>query len=275
MKDKITISLNENILSKIDEDILLGKWKNRSQVIESVLKERYWDFAWVSVIIFCHDYKWDNRFYPFDKPKWLLEISWESVISRQVNIFKKAWITNIIITIPLNTKELFSKELKSKYKLINFEFVELDPKKMTWEALREALKVENISNNLIISNWDIYYWNLNLEDYYKYHQEQKWDFSFLLKFVLNPEQLWNVQINWNKVIWFVEKPKASSLLLTNSWLYITTKNFLEKNNFWNYLEYDFFPKLPELWNAIWYVYTGQWEHVQNDSAFERVNWWNI
>lgn len=90
---------------------------------------------------------------------------------------------------------------------------------------------------------------------------------------MNPEQLWNVKIHWNKIIDFVEKPKASEMNLTNSWLYITSRDFLDKYNFWEYLERDYFPKLPEYWNTIWYIYSWEWEHIQNDSAYERINWW--
>jgi len=273
MKKKITISLDENILDRIDKSVEKGEWKNRSSVIENILKERYWEFTDMTGIIFTHDYKWDNREYPFDIPKALLEVKWKSIITRQIEIFSKPWIKNFVLLIPKDTTEVFKKELLKKFPNLIFNFVELDPEIKTWTALKEALKQENISNNLLISNWDIYYWNLDLEEYYNYHKQQKSDFSFALKFVLNPEQLGNVKIHWNKIIEFVERPKASQMNLTNSGLYITTKKFLEKYDFWDYLEKDYFPKLPELGNIIWYIYSGQWEHIQNDSAYERVNWW--
>ena len=110
----------------------------------------------------------------------------------------------------------------------------------TWLALKQALKLKNTSKNLLISNWDIFYWNLNIEEYFSYHKEQKSDFSLCLKFILNPEQLWNVKIHWNKIIKFVERSKASEMNLTNSGLYITSRDFLDKHNFWDYLEKDFF-----------------------------------
>lgn len=149
----------------------------------------------------------------------------------------------------------------------------MDSEFKTWKALKEVFKRTEVSENLIISNWDIFYGKLDLEEYYNYHREQKSDFSFALKFVLNPEQLWNVKINWNKILEFIDRPKASQMNLTNSWLYITRKDFLEKNDFWDYLEKDFFPKLPEICNTIWYIYSWEWEHIQNDSAYERVNGW--
>ena len=273
MKKRITISLEENILSRIDQSVDKWDWKNRSSVIELILKERYWDFIDMTAIIFAHDYKWDNRKYPFDVPKSLLEVRKKTIISRQIEIFTKSWIKNVILIIPENTTEIFKDELFPKFPFINFDFVELDSELKTWTALKMALKRENTDKNLLIANGDIFYWSLNIDEYYNYHKDQKSDFSLCLKFVLNPEQLWNVQINWNKIINFVEKPKASQMNLTNSWLYITSRDFLDKYDFWEYLEKDYFPKLPDLWNTIWYVYSWEWEHVQNDSAYERINWW--
>ena len=273
MKKKITISLDENILGRIDESVKRLEGKNRSSVIENILKERYWEFLDMTAIIFAYDYKWDNRWYPFDKPKALLEVRNKTIISRQVEIFTKTGIKNVIIIIPDNTALDFKNELLLKFPNVNFQFLELDPEIKTWTALKKALELENTNKNLLISNWDIFYWDLDIEEYYNYHKTQKSDFSLALKFVLNPEQLWNVQINWNKIINFVERPKASQMNLTNSGLYITSRDFLNKHNFWDYLEKDFFPKLPDLCNNIWYIYSWEWEHIQNDSAFERVNWW--
>lgn len=273
MKKKITISLDENTLERIDSSVESGEGKSRSNVIENILKEKYSDFIDVLTIIFAHDYKWDNRKYPFDIPKSLLKIKDKTIITRQVEVFAKTWIKNIIITIPENTTDQFKAELCSKFLHINFKFLELNSELETWVALRKALKLNNTSKNILISNWDIFYGNLDVQEYYEYHKSQKSDFSLALKFVLNPEQLWNVQINWNKIINFVERPKASKMNLTNSWLYITSRDFLDKHNFGDYLERDFFPILPNICNNIWYIYSGQWEHIQNDSAYERVNWW--
>lgn len=273
MKKKITISLDENILDRVDNSVSKWEGKNRSSIIESTLKERYWDFVDVTVIIFWYDRKWDNRAYPFDIPKPLLKVRGRTIADRQVESFVKTGIKNIIYLIEPNSKELFTKELLEKYYSTNFDFIEIDSDLKTWDALKIALKSKNTSKNLMIANWDIFYWNLDVEEYYNYHKEQKWDFSMLLKFVLNPEQLWNVQIHWNKIINFVDRPKASQMNLTNSWLYLTTRDYLDKSDFWEYLEHTYFPKIVKKDTVISYIYQWEWEHIQNDSAYERVNWW--
>jgi len=274
MKKKITISIEENILWKIDNLVKHNKWKNRSAVIEKALLNKFGDFVDMTVIIFAHDYKWDNRNYPFDIPKALLKIKNRTVADLQIEAFTKAGVNNVIFLIPPKSTELFKNELLPKYRDIRFDFVELDPNLKTWSALREALKRDFTDKELMIANWDIFYWNLNIKEYYDYHKEQKSDFSMLLKFVLNAEQLWNVWVHGNQIIKFVDRPNAKYTYLTNSWLYITTRKFLDENDFWDYLEYDFFPILPKLnKNIIAYMYPWEWEHIQNDSAYERVNWW--
>jgi Arc/MetJ-type ribon-helix-helix transcriptional regulator len=100
MKRKITVSIDENILERIDQDVADGKGKNRSSVIEGLLESTYGEFVDSTVIIFAHDHKWDNRHYPFDIPKALLEVRKETIIKRQIKIFMKPGIKNIIITIP-------------------------------------------------------------------------------------------------------------------------------------------------------------------------------
>ena len=271
MKKKITISLDEEILKKIDIGVEKRNDKNRSFVIERVLKEKYGSFHNTTAIIFAYDYKWDNRAYPFDIPKSLLEIREKSIIKRQIEIFSKPWVTNFVILIPHRTISFFQDELISEFPYLSFQFIEINQNLQTGEALREWLQGKDIEENIIIANGDIFYGNLDLWKYYRYHKTQKSDFSFCLKFVMNPEQLGNVLMNGNHILEFVEKPQAKATYLTNSGLYITTRTFLQSHDFWLYLEHDFFPEIPNIANVIGFIYSWEWEHIQNDSAFERVN----
>ena len=125
MKKKITISLEETILDRIDHLVKNKSAKNRSAVIESILKEKYGAFSDVTVMIFAHDRKWDNRTYPFDLPKPLLEVRKRTIIDRQIEAFVKTGIKNIICLIEPNSTELFEKELVQKYPNASFDFVEI------------------------------------------------------------------------------------------------------------------------------------------------------
>jgi len=80
----------------------------------------------MTAIIFSHDYKWDNRDYPFDIPKSLLEVNKKTIITRQLETFTKTGIKNIIITIPKETKKEFENELLLNFYHINIEFLELN-----------------------------------------------------------------------------------------------------------------------------------------------------
>lgn len=186
-------------------------------------------------------------------------------------MFQAFSISSITICIPNWSTLLFQEEIAKYFPKLSVRFTEHDPKLWTWKALKKSLKSWEFHENIIISNWDTLYWSIDIETYYKYHKAQKSDFSFALKFVMNPEQLGNVTIDGNKVLEFVEKPKAKPSYLTSCWMYITTKKFLETHDLWNHLEDDFFPKIPKLCRVTGFIYQGQWEHIQNDSAYERAD----
>ena len=278
MKTKVTISIDEYLLLKIDNLVEKRYEKNRSQVIEKVLQEKFWEKIDMTAIIFAHDYKWNNRVYPFSVPKSLLKIKDKTIISRQVNMFIESGIKFIKIIIPKWDKKYFNKELKWKYIDIDLEFIEIDKDIKTWWALKKAIKDNIVTKYITISNWDNYAPKLDFRDYFDYHIEQKSDFSFCLKYILtNPEKLGNITINWNKISEFVEKPlvKNSYKYLTNAWFYITSKKFLSSIKLWEYLEYDTFPHILDKWNIIWYIYSWEWEHIQEDEAYERANGWQL
>jgi NDP-sugar pyrophosphorylase family protein len=80
----------------------------------------------VTVIIFGHDRKWDNRDYPFELPKPLLDIRGKTVANRQIEAFVKTGIKNIIYLIEPDSTKLYEDELLKKYPNTNFNFVEIE-----------------------------------------------------------------------------------------------------------------------------------------------------
>lgn len=84
MKEKVAITLEDNLLATIDSLVGNGVGKNRSQIIESFLKEHISEKNRVHAIILAHDIKWDHGEYPFDMPKYLLDIDGKSVIFHQL-----------------------------------------------------------------------------------------------------------------------------------------------------------------------------------------------
>lgn len=273
MKKKITIALDENILSRIDTEVENGKSKNRSAAIESHLVKHYGDFTDASAIIFAYDYKWDNREYPFDVPKSLLSVRDVPILVRQIQKYLWIGVSDIHILIPKGDKKIFESTLKLQFPWNVFTFYEVDVNIQTWDALAEVINQGILWEKLFISNGDIFFWNLDIEKYYEFFKRKSVDFAMCLKFVMTPEQLWNVVIQGEKIIDFVEKPKAQASYLTNSGMYITSLSFLQKNNFWSYLEKDFFPTICNNFEVAWFLYSWEWEHIQNDSTFERVNWY--
>ena len=99
MKDKITITLDTNLLSSIDELVESDIGKNRSQIIELFLQKYMMEKTRIHAIIIAHDIKWDNGEYTFSWPKYLLEIDGKSIIFHQLRTMSQAGIQKVTLIV--------------------------------------------------------------------------------------------------------------------------------------------------------------------------------
>lgn len=84
MKEKITITLEDDLLRSLDILVQNGVGKNRSQIIESFLREHMSENNRIHAIILAHDTKWDHGIYSYDVPKCLLDIDKNPVLFYQM-----------------------------------------------------------------------------------------------------------------------------------------------------------------------------------------------
>lgn len=275
MKEKIAITLDEDLLKEIDSLVYHGIWKNRSSVIENFLKkqiyERESDF--IHSFIIAHDIKWDDSEYSYDKPKYLLEIEEKSVIFHQLKIMSLWWIKRVTIIVWKWNTEKFSENVDSFFPHMEIDYVEVDPLAKTWTAILEGLKkLEKNARYLLITNGDTYIPDLDIDDFIKYHKFNKSNFTFVLKYLrTNIEKVWNVTIKWNLVEEFVEKPESENFFryLTNCGWYMVTRDFWDSLEYsWEHIEVDLFPEMVKKWNIYSYVYSQGWFHIQSDWEYE-------
>lgn len=267
MKKKITIALEEDILYRIDREVSLWHAKNRSAAIESHLRKFYGEFSDASVIIFAFDYKWDDAAYHFDIPKSLLSWRGQSILERQIQLFLQQGITDYHIVIPSGTQKEFEEHIFKSYKWVDIHFYESSFDIDTGSALRQVVEKKSLNENLFIVNWDMYFESLDIDKYFDFHKRKWADFSFCLKFSMNPETFGNVLIQWDTVVDYVEKPKLRATYLTNTWLYISSRSFLERKDFWNSLERDFFPNLTHNYEVGGFIYSWECHHIQSDEVY--------
>lgn len=275
MKEKIAITLEKDILESLDS--LVNGWiaKNRSQLIESFLRERFENEKIVHAYIFAHDIKWDHGDYNFSVPKTLLSINKKPVLFYQIKQMSQGGVRKITIIIAENTTWLYSELILWYFPHLEINFVEVPSSYKTGEALLSSLLKNDNSKYLLITNGDTYFPDFSVKDLIDYHINNNSDWTFVLKYVrTNLEKFWNVTIEWNKVSEFIEKPTSTNLFryLTNCGWYMVTAEFFQSLSYnGEYLEADLFPKLPKMGNILAYTHSGPWFHIQSHAEYEQAN----
>ena len=84
MKEKIAITLGDDLLNSLDTLVQSGVGKNRSQIIESFLREHMSENNRIHAIIIAHDDKWDHGIYSYDVQKYLLNIEGNPILFYQL-----------------------------------------------------------------------------------------------------------------------------------------------------------------------------------------------
>lgn len=265
-KEKIAISIDKHLLHKIDNKIDKLNFKNRSNVIENLVRE--WlklkeDIAW---LIIANDDSWNDDYYPLNIPKCLIEIDGITVLQKNIDNLKQAWIKNIYISVWFK-KELVLEFLKNKWLLSEVKIIGSNILDKSGKVLKDSF-LYKIYNKVVVMLWDNYNHNFNMLDFIYYHNTNNSKLSIVVKTIDSSQGYWNVKLEWNNIVKFVEKPKTKEDIsfIINAWIYIINSDIFPDLN-WNFkLETDFFPNYVS-WNIVKaYFHNWKWFHIQDNKT---------
>ncbi len=265
-KEKIAISIEKNLLEKIDEKVDKLNFKSRSNVIESFIREwlKLKEDIWALII--ANDNNWNDWDYPLDIPKCLIKIDWITILEKNINILKNSNIKNIYIAVG-HQKQKIVDFLKSRDLLKNITLIDFWSDDMSLKVLCES-KLAKKYNKLIVFLWDNYHHDFNLLDFIYYHNTNNSHLSVVVKPIDASFGYWNIKLEWNNIVKFVEKPltKEDISFIVNTWVYILDSHIIPKN-IWNQkLETDFFPEYVESHKSKAYFHNWKWFHMQDNKT---------
>lgn len=265
-KEKITISISNNLLWKIDDKIDKLNFKNRSHVIESLVWEWLklrWDL-WA--IILAHDKNWDSWEYPLSIPKALIQVDGVTLIEKQLIMLQKANIERCVIAVWYEKAQIkdFLKKKKFSLDIDFFDCNEYDEsQKVIWEA-SQILK----TSKWLVMLGDNYFHNFNLTDFIHYHNTNNVPLSIVVKTIEASQGYWNVKLEGNNIIWFVERPntKEDITFIVNAGIYLLDLDILPETSKNLKIETDFFSNFVTNNKTKAYFHNGKWFHFQNDDT---------
>lgn len=268
MKERVTLTLERNILEKIDKSVDGGKVKNRSHAIEMLLRKAIGVDKPTKAFILAGGKGKRLRFLSKDTPKPLMQIKGKPIIQYNIELFKKYGIRDIIISVGYKA-DLIKKELGDGRKFgVNLTYVEEKNALGTAGPLKLARPF--LKETFIMCNADELK-NIDLDDMFNFHQANKGLGTIALTSVQDPSAYGVALLNGNKIMTFVEKPSKENAPsnLINAGLYILEPDVIDciPDGF-AMLETDVFPKLASEENLYGYPFSGQWFDTGTPERFK-------
>ncbi|HIH32350.1 TPA: nucleotidyltransferase family protein [Candidatus Woesearchaeota archaeon] len=264
MKERVTLTIDKNLLEKVDQCIDGSKIKNRSHACELLLLKAFSSNRPRKAIILAGG----------SDPKFLQEIKGKKLIEWNIELLKRHGVKHIMICINENDKE--TKNILGDGKSFGL-FIDYNEEKFPLGTSGSIKAVSDfVTETVIILNADELK-NIDLDDMYVFHTDGHKICTIALTTVHDPNNFGVAMLNGNRIITFVEKPlkeKAPSKLV-NAGLYIIEPEVLKYiPDGFSRIEQDVFPKLAtedKLWG---YIFSGQWFSTKTTESFNQalVEW---
>lgn len=277
MKERVTLTIDKEILEKMDKIVDGLSVRNRSHAIELVLS-KYLNFRELrTALVLCGGKGTRLRPITYEIPKPLVPIHGKPIIEHIFDLFKKYGVTEIILSVG-HMKEKILKEAEN-WSRLGFKISHIAEKEPMGTGGAIKLAKDKLPKTFIVSNGDELK-NLNIMDMYETHKKNKALATIALTTVEDPSAYGVARLDGNRIIDFVEKPKKGKAPsnLINAGFYILENEVINMipRGFCS-LEKQIFPKLAEQGRLFGFPFSGQWFDTGNLERYEKAlkNWKDI
>jgi len=242
MKEKISITLDENIVRKIEK--LAEKQNiNRSKFIENVLME---SLERTPVLILAG---WSEL---RKEPKSLLSFNGKRLIVRQIEMLYQWGFRNIYVSASSeDLKEYVEKNFPEVHVLFETQMLGSGGTLKSFAGL--------VQKRFLFLYCDILF-ELNLNQLLEFHIQNKSALTLVLKSTKNPSKYGTARMEGNRIIGFEEKPKSSEIYLAYIGIGIAEPEALKHLEDHGKFEIQL-DKIPD---KTGYIYEGFWRSFEKE-----------
>lgn len=251
MKERVTFTIEADILSKLDKTIDGMKIKNRSQAAELLLIKAMNSDAINTALVLAGGAKLKNQM-----PNPLIPLNGKPIIQHTIELLKKYGITNVIISLGSNGDKI-KKYLGDGLKFgVKINYIEEKEPLGTAGPLKLARNM--IKNTFVMCNADELK-DIDLYDMCMFHRGHNSVATIALTTVSNPSLYGVAKLQGSRILEFLEKPKNPPSNLINSGLYILEPEVIDfVPDGFSMMEKDVFPKIANSERLFGYSFSGQW-----------------
>jgi NDP-sugar pyrophosphorylase family protein len=243
MRERVTITIREELLSQVDRLVDGLTIRSRSQAMEYLLSKLLSDYRLKNALVLAGGKDARMGSLTKKKPKFLLEVKGKTILERVLGYLSEFNVSLINVYVDY-MKEKIIESLENKSFPFRVEFIKSDKPVGTVEPLRKVKPF--FHDTFLVANGDTIC-NLNLNEMLRFHKNNKSIATIALTTVSNPEAYGVVMLQGERVREFTEKPKKDfESFLINAGYYLfepTVFKYISRDM--KSLEKDLFPKLAE------------------------------
>jgi len=264
MRERVTITIKEDVLKQVDRIVDGLTIRSRSQAIEFLLSKTLSDYRLKNALILAGG-KDLIKGIP-KKSKFILEINGKYLIEKVINNLEEFHTGKITVSLDSNKEQIIKKLNEKK---ISVDFLELDKASGTIEPINKMKN--NFKDTFAVVHGDTLS-SLNLNEMLEFHQSNKALATIALTTVNNPKDYGVAMLQGKKITEFIEKPKneAGSYLISAGYYIFEPEIFKYISRDMKSIEKDLFPKLAEKGLLNGYPFQGIYLNVNTKKDFEKA-----
>ena len=261
-KLRISLTLNEDIVNKIDSITDGYEMKNRSDAIEKILNAYFNKQKLKQAIILCGGR--GNKNQTQDIPESMTLVKKTPILEHLIQHLKNEGITEIILAVGYKHETIINYFGNGQKYEININYmIEKEPQGTAGAILQAK---DMIPNTFLILNGDVIS-KIPIDDMLKMHRQTNSQATMAITTSENPQNYGVAQLRGNKITGFVEKPTKEDAMtkLINAGAYIAEPAIFEliadmknKNPNKKLMLEDMFDIISKQDLLAGYIYDGTW-----------------
>lgn len=272
MKERITLTIEKELLEQVDSKIDGITIKNRSHAVELFLRRALKGRVPKKALILAGGK--GTRMLPLTRkvPKPLIKIHGKSFLEHNLELLKRFGVREAIISVGYLKEQI--KELIGDGTRFGLQvtYIDEDPENPLGTAgpIKKAEKF--LDSSFIVMNADELK-DINLEMLYRDHLKNEALATIGLTTVKDPSMFGVAMLDGNRILRFVEKPAPHTTpsKLINAGIYILEPDVIGMiPRGYAMLETDLFPKLARNGKLYGYPFAGQWFVPESPAYLKRI-----
>ena len=265
MKERVTLTIDNDILENIDSRVDGTQIKNRSHAVELLLMKALSSNRLRKGVILAGGEKKNTS---SETITIMARVQDKNLIEWNVKLLKRNGVKEVLICIPKDNIEIREYFGNGDKLGVPITYLEEEYPLGTAGSIKAA--AEFVTETTVVCYPDDLK-KVDLDDMYEFHKINNKACTIALTTVEDPSRFGVALMNGSKILTFVEKPSKESApsKLINSGVYIIQPSILKfiPEGF-SSVETDVFPKLARDEELVGYVFSGQWMHIANKKDLE-------